>query len=215
MNLSTSDFSGDAIDVGNPIVTGPCDSDMLVAAETTGLHRPSAHFRPVPDECSGHDLHWLRKRPMTSAPVMYDLEALDAEPLRDLRGTDELINIDATTHTRIVTYLAYLLTHPRLRDSSCQQRRERRATRRLRSRGMSRAIADAADLIKTHARSVMAARAQLTTAIAAALDVYESRDVAKAVGGVSPESLRRWTDPRKPTGPLAIDVIASMAADGS
>ena len=39
--------------------------------------------------------------------------------------------------------------------------------------------------------------------------------MAKAVGGVSPESLRRWTDPRKPTGPLAIDVIASMASDDS
>ncbi|MDE0497833.1 MAG: hypothetical protein OXH86_10800 [Acidimicrobiaceae bacterium] len=80
---------------------------------------------------------------------------------------------------------------------------------------MSCEVANAADLIRHHARSVMAAHAQLTAAIASALDVHESRDMAKAVGGVSPESLRRWTDPRKPTGPLAIDVIASMASDDS
>ncbi len=49
---------------------------------------------------------------MTPTPVMHNLEALDTEPLSDLGCADEFIDVDATTHTRIVTHVAYFLTHP-------------------------------------------------------------------------------------------------------
>lgn len=44
---------------------------------------------------------------MASTPIVHNLEALDAESLGDLGCSDELINIDTATHTRIVTHVAY------------------------------------------------------------------------------------------------------------
>lgn len=54
---------------------------------------------------------------MPSAPIVHNLETLDAEPLCDLRSTDQLIHIQSPTHRTTIAQSAYRLTQSVLRIS--------------------------------------------------------------------------------------------------
>ncbi|MDE0133712.1 MAG: hypothetical protein OXH86_10795 [Acidimicrobiaceae bacterium] len=61
----------------------------------------------MPHERSGDCRHWTWELIVTPPPVVHDLKALDTELLGDLGRADELIDVNAAAHTRIVTHDAY------------------------------------------------------------------------------------------------------------
>ena len=66
---------------------------------------------------------------MAPTPVVHDLEALDAESLGNLGCADQLVDINAATHARILPHSAYMLTHPPSRESALVFAAARRSDR--------------------------------------------------------------------------------------
>ncbi len=46
----------------------------------------------------GQALHWRGEVRVTATPVVNDLRASDPEPTRNLRGVDEIIEVDLPSH---------------------------------------------------------------------------------------------------------------------